>query len=239
MRQTAKPVQIRKVARVRDKATGNYFEVIEFPVSDTERVRIEPPPSVVVDPGAFERRLRDAGAILPKKDVRDFLKAVAGRKAPTELTYEARTGWTDDRKLFVLNDGVIGRSKDRILGVNQGSAAGDASGRLSTAGTWQSWRSTVGKAARSSSILMCGACTAFAAVPRTDIPRPVWTGHEPHGASAKCKMFYGLTGIAIQLGSNSPRGHEPEHSFLYVCRRRKTRLCGQVEDAYHDAITFD
>jgi hypothetical protein len=163
MRTTAKPVQIRKVARIRDKATGYYFEVIEFPVSDTERVRIELPPSVIVDPGAFERRLRDAGAILPKKNVRDFLKAVAGRKAPTELTYEARTGWTEDRKLFVLNDGIIGRSKDRILGVNQGSAAGDASGRLSTAGTWQSWRSTVGKAARSSSTLMCGACTAFAA----------------------------------------------------------------------------
>ena len=120
MRMTAKPAQIRKVARIRDKATGNYFEVIEFPVSDTERVRIELPPSVIVDPGAFERRLRDAGAILPKKNVRDFLKAVAGRKAPKELTYEARTGWTDNRTLFVLNDGVIGRSKDRILGVNQG-----------------------------------------------------------------------------------------------------------------------
>jgi hypothetical protein len=101
MRMTAKPVQIRKLARIRDKATGNYFEVIEFPVSDTERVRIELPPSVIVDPGAFERRPRDAGAILPKKNVRDFLKAVAGRKAPKELTYEAQTGWTDNRKLFV------------------------------------------------------------------------------------------------------------------------------------------
>jgi putative DNA primase/helicase len=163
MKKTKQPIQIRKVGRVRDKATGNYLEIIEFPVSDTERVRIELPPSIVVDPGAFERRLRDAGAILPKKNVRDFLKAVAGRKAPLELTYEAQTGWTDDRKLFVLNDGVIGRSTERILGVNQGSAAGDASGRLSTSGTWKSWRSTVGKAARSSSILMCGACTAFAA----------------------------------------------------------------------------
>ena len=163
MKKAKQPIQIRKVGRVRDKATGNYLEIIEFPVSDTERVRIELPPSVVVDPGAFERRLRDAGAILPKKNVRDFLKAVAGRKAPKELTYEAQTGWTDDRKLFVLNDGVIGRSTERILGVNQGSAAGDASGRLSTSGTWKSWRSTVGKAARSSSILMCGACTAFAA----------------------------------------------------------------------------
>jgi len=66
MKKTTKPTEIKKVARVRDKATGDYFEVIEFPVSSTERSRLELPPSVVVDVSAFERRLRDAGAILPK-----------------------------------------------------------------------------------------------------------------------------------------------------------------------------
>ena len=30
MKKTTKPVEIKKVARVRDKATGDYFEVIEF-----------------------------------------------------------------------------------------------------------------------------------------------------------------------------------------------------------------
>ena len=97
MRKTTKAIQIRKVARVRDKATGDYFEIIEFPVSNTERSRIELPPSVVVDISAFERRLRDAGAILPKNNTRDFLRAVARRKAPLELVYEAQTGWTEDR----------------------------------------------------------------------------------------------------------------------------------------------
>jgi uncharacterized protein (DUF927 family) len=163
MRKTMKPIQIKKVARVRDKATGDYFEIIEFPVSNTERSRIELPPSAVVDGSAFERRLRDAGAILPKHNTRDFLRAVAHRKAPLELVYEAQTGWTEDRKLFVLNDGVIGKSKQRILGVNLGRAADDASGRLSVAGDWKRWRSTVGKVARLSSILMCSVCTAFAA----------------------------------------------------------------------------
>jgi hypothetical protein len=162
MRKTTKPIQIRKVACVRDKATGGYFEIIEFPVSNTERSRIELPPSVVVDTTAFERRLRDAGAILPKSNTRDFLRAVARRKARLELVYEAQTGWTDDRKLFVLNDGVIGKSKQRILGVNKARAAEDASGRLSVAGNWKRWRSTVGKAAGLSSIMMCSVCTAFA-----------------------------------------------------------------------------
>lgn len=163
MRMSKKPIQTRKVARVRDKATGNYFEIIEFPVSSTERAHIELPPSVVVDASAFERRLRDAGAILPKANTKDFLRAVALRKAPLELIYESQTGWTEDRKLFVLNDGVIGKSKQRILGVNQARAADDASGRLSVAGDWKRWRSTVGKAAGLSSILMCSVSTAFAA----------------------------------------------------------------------------
>jgi putative DNA primase/helicase len=163
MTQKTTPIRIKKVARVRDKATSDYFEIIEFSVSDTERSRIELAPSIVADPTALEKRLRDAGAILPKKNVREFLRAVAGRKAPTDLVYEAQTGWSEDRKLFVLNDGAIGATKQRILGVNQGSGAADASGRLSVAGSWKSWRSTVGKATRSSSILMCGACAAFAA----------------------------------------------------------------------------
>jgi hypothetical protein len=51
----------------------------------------------------------------------------------------------------------------RILGINQGRAVDDASGRLSVAGEWKRWRSTVGKAAGLSSILMCSVCTAFAA----------------------------------------------------------------------------
>jgi putative DNA primase/helicase len=163
MRRIMKPIQIKKIARVRDKATGDYFEIVEFPVSATERSRLELPPSVVVDPGAFEKRLRDAGAILPKHKTREFLRSVTGRKARLDLIYESQTGWTEDRKLFVLHDGVIGRSKERILGVNQAQAAEDASGRLTVAGNWKRWRATVGKAAGLSSILMCGVCTAFAA----------------------------------------------------------------------------
>lgn len=162
MKKISKPIEIKKVARVRDKATGDYLEVIEFPVSSTERSRLELPPSVVVDASAFERRLRDAGAVLPRYRTREALQAVAHRKAPLELVYEAQTGWSEDGKLFVLNDGVIGKANQRVLGVSQGRTP-EGNGRLSVTGDWKRWRSTVGKAASLSSILMCSVCTAFAA----------------------------------------------------------------------------
>ncbi len=161
MRKRPLPSPIRKVARIRDKRTGSYLEIIEFPVSLEEIATIELPPSVIADASSFERRLRDAGAILPKRDLRDHLKSVAARKAPKDLAYEAQTGWNEDRKTFVFPEGAIGQSASRVLGVNTGSTA--ANGKLTKAGTWQSWRSSIGQAVRSSSILMCGACTAFAA----------------------------------------------------------------------------
>jgi len=43
MRKTTKQIQIRKVARVKDKTTSDYFEIIEFPVSNMERSRIDLP----------------------------------------------------------------------------------------------------------------------------------------------------------------------------------------------------
>ncbi|RDV04499.1 DUF927 domain-containing protein [Undibacter mobilis] len=161
MRKRPIPRPIRKVARIRDKSTGSYLETIEFPVSSEEMATIELPPSVIADPSTFERRLRDAGAILPKRDLREHLRAIGARKAPKDLAYEAQTGWSEDRRTFVFPEGAIGQSASRVLGVNTGSTA--ANGKLTKAGTWQSWRSSIGQAVRSSSILMCGACAAFAA----------------------------------------------------------------------------
>ena len=67
-------LDIRKVARIKDKATSKFLEVIEFAVSDTERTCIELPPSVVNSPVSFANELLDAGAILPKDD--NVLKAL-------------------------------------------------------------------------------------------------------------------------------------------------------------------
>ncbi len=120
-------VAIKKIARIRDKATEKYLEVIEFPISETEIKTLELPPSVVNEPGAFEKQLRDAGAILPKsdQDLKDLLSIVAKLDAPEERAYEAQTGWTEDGKAFVLADRVIGDAATRIIGVNQANAVND------------------------------------------------------------------------------------------------------------------
>src|ERR1039457_2971504 len=94
---------IRKLARIRDKATvpETYLEVIEFPVSDSDRGRLELPPSIVNESYAFEKRLRDAGAILPHDGVKELLQDIAKSEAPKQMVYEAHTGWLPGRSGFV------------------------------------------------------------------------------------------------------------------------------------------
>ena len=72
-------------------------------------------------------------------------------------------GWTEDRKTFVLVDGVIGDAATKIIGVNRANSVNDPSGRLSNSGSWKSWRDTVAEPARRSTILMFGICVALAA----------------------------------------------------------------------------
>jgi Domain of unknown function (DUF927) len=110
---------IKKVARLRDKATEQYLEVIKFPTSKTTVNELTLPPSMVSDPGAFGKRLRDAGAILPKAEekLKKLLAVVAKSDPLEEWVYEARTGWTRDKKSFVLVDGVIGSAATKIIGV--------------------------------------------------------------------------------------------------------------------------
>ena len=162
---TSQLSKIEKIARINDKATRTYLEVIEFPVSDIEVSRLELLPSVANDLGALEDRLRDAGAILPTNDaqLKQLLEAVAKSHAPEERIYEAQTGWTEDKKAFVLVDGVIGVTTTKIIGVNQSNAISDGSGRLSTRGKWTTWRDTVAEPARHSTTLMFAICVAFAA----------------------------------------------------------------------------
>ena len=165
---------IKKIARIRDKATEKYVEVIQFPTSKSDVNRLELPPSVVWGQGTFENYLRDAGAILPKgdQDLKDLLSAVAKSDAPEEWVYEARTGWTEDGKAFVLADRVIGDVATKIIGVNQANAVNDRSGRLSNSGSWKSWRDTVAEPARLSTILMFGICVALAAPLLAVVKRP-------------------------------------------------------------------
>ena len=156
---------IRKIARIHDKATDKYLELVEFPISDSKKSTLQLQPSVVIKRSAFENELRDAGAILPKNrdQLKQLLTAVADSDAPEEWVYETRTGWTQDRQAFVLVNGVIGNPETKIVGVNRSCEPGDRSGKLSTAGKWKSWRSSVATLARLSTTLMFSLSVAFAA----------------------------------------------------------------------------
>jgi uncharacterized protein (DUF927 family) len=156
---------IRKIARIHDKTTDKYLEVIEFPISEFEIKRVELLPSVVSELTTFAKALRDAGAILPKDraKLKQLLMAVADSDAPEEWVYETRTGWTQDRQAFVLANGVISNPETKIAGVNRSREPGDRSGKLSMAGKWKSWRGSVATLARLSTTLMFSVSVAFAA----------------------------------------------------------------------------
>jgi uncharacterized protein (DUF927 family) len=193
---------IKKIARLRDKATEQYLEVITFPTSKTTINELTLLPSVVSDPGTFGKRLRDAGAILPKAEekLRKLLAAVAKSDPLEEWVYEARTGWTRDKKSFVLVDGVIGSAATKIIGVNRANSINDPSGRLSRSGSWKSWRDTVAEPARRSTILMLGISVALAAPLLAIINRPSFSiclfGRTRVGKSIATLLGASIIGIA-------------------------------------------
>ena len=159
------PLKIRKIARIRDDATDQYTERIEFLVSGSTTAQLELSPAEIHDVRIFSAKLRNAGAILPRDDKQRIrvLRAVAKVKAPKELVYAAETGWLNDEcTVFVKADGVIGSPDENIIGINPNREVDDKTGHLSTAGTWQSWRAGVAQQARLSSIFMLAICVAFA-----------------------------------------------------------------------------
>jgi Domain of unknown function (DUF927) len=157
--------EIRKVARINDKSNNTYLDVIEFPISSSQTASLELLPSVVSDRAAFAKRLRDAGAVLPKNKhvLSDVLEAVANSDAPEEWLYEAQTGWLPGRKAFVQVCGVIGEQDAKIIGINRSKAVSARSGIQSAAGTWKAWREGVAEPARCSTTLMLAVCAPLAA----------------------------------------------------------------------------
>jgi hypothetical protein len=193
---------IKKIARIRDKATEQYLVVVRFPTSKTAVNELTLLPSVVSDAKAFGKHLRDAGAILPKgeKELKKLLAIVAKSDPPEEWVYEERTGWTRRKKSFVVVDGVVGNAATKIIGVNRANSINDPSGRLSRSGSWKSWRDTVAEEARRSTILMFGICVALAAPLLAFINRPSFSiclfGRTRVGKSIATLLGASIIGIA-------------------------------------------
>ena len=156
---------IRKIARIKDKASSTFLDVIEFRLSATKRGRLMLAPSTVNGPGQFKNALLDAGAILPKSDQerKSLLSNVAKSDAPEQWVCEDHVGWIRNGKAYVTSNGVIGNVPAKIVGINRSKTTKEPSGRLSKTGKWTAWRNSVGEGARHSSIMMLAICIALAA----------------------------------------------------------------------------
>lgn len=88
---------IRRLARIEDKATGQFVDEIEFPINSTEVRRIQLAPSIVNDPSRFANAILDGGGKLPNEaETRKKLLAdVANSEALETFIYQAQGGWTD------------------------------------------------------------------------------------------------------------------------------------------------
>jgi hypothetical protein len=187
----------RKVARIEDKATGQFLDEIEFPVSPSEVRSCQLLPSVVSDPGKFESNLLDRGAMLPDDahTRSELLAEVAKSQSPNRYVYEARGGWLEPRKVFVLPDGAISAETTDVIGVSPSYVTGDPSGRRTSSGTLTSWRDTVGQISRLSSLMMFTTSTALAA------PLLAIIGRESFGFCLYHRTRSGKT-IATLVGSS-------------------------------------
>jgi putative DNA primase/helicase len=197
----SKNFSIRKTARVHDKATDTYLDLIEFRTTNLKTARLQITPSDVNDARTFTKKLQDADALLPKNKAgrEQLLERVASSDAPERLSYERQTGWTDNGKTFVFSEGCIGRNT-KILGIrtrrNNYSSVG-----LSTAGIWESWRDMIGSSAQLSTTLMLTVSVAFAA-PLLAITNRQSFGIHLYGESRTGKSMATLAGASI-LGTAS------------------------------------
>ena len=117
----ANKLVIRKIARIRDDATGQYVEIIEFKVAGDKTARLELPPAVVHDIRQLRDKLWNAGAVLPAdpNERDDLLRTLADSEPPKELVYAAEAGWLDEKwEAFVEIDGIIGKAPT-IIGVKR------------------------------------------------------------------------------------------------------------------------
>jgi hypothetical protein len=161
---TNNEVGVRKTFLINDQAKDTYLERVEFSTADGETKTIDVPPSMIMtDRLAFERKLRDAGANLPKKkeDVQSWIDAVAQSDAPEKCVFAKSTGWVPDQSGFVLPEGFVGASPDKILGVKLNDTQRKVT--RSKAGSHQLWQETVARPATYSSAMLLTVAAAFAA----------------------------------------------------------------------------
>jgi Domain of unknown function (DUF927) len=185
--------------------------------------RVQLLPSVVGDPSKFEDDLVDRGAMLPDDShARKLLLAnVAKSVASEQFVYEARGGWLEPGKTFVLPDGAISAETTNIIRISPTFDVEDPSGRRTSSGTLTSWRDTIGQTSRLGSHFMLMVSANFAA------PLLAIIGHQSFSLCVYGRSRSGKT-IATLLGSSMIGIGQPENlmSWNLTNTRFEERLTG-------------
>lgn len=155
---------LRKIAEIEDLATREFSVRFRMRTVNGRRRKIEIPRADLADPRQFERRLRAKGAHLPADDaeLKELLDAARKASCNTVLRKAARSGWSNDRRSFVLQKKVIGKNSAGIIGITP-PTDDQQRGVLSARSTSAKWATNVASLATTSSHFMLCIAAAFAA----------------------------------------------------------------------------
>ena len=152
-------------ANAEDEATGDAFEIFDFKKVGNRSGRIRVPRQDLQKPEALYTLLIRKNAALPlcPEMLDQKLKEIISSKPEKKFLYSAQVGWRPGGNGFVTPKGVIGCSKTARLPLPPLWLGERHLMALREAGTWETWRDTVGKLSLRSSAAMLAICAAFAA----------------------------------------------------------------------------
>src|SRR5262249_34852703 len=131
------------------------------------------------------------------------LADVAKSGAAYHFIYAARGGWAKPGKTFVLPKDAISAETTNIIGVSPSYRIDDPSGKRTIRGTLTSWRDTVGRTSRLSSLFMLTISVNLAA------PLLALLRHQSFALCVNGRTRSGKT-LATLLGSSTIGIQQPE-----------------------------
>ena len=192
-------------ANAEDEATGDAFEIFNFRKVGNRPGQIRVPRQDLQKPEALYTLLVRKNAELPLcPEKLEELSQIISSKPRERFRYSARVGWCPGGRGFVTPKEVIGSSKMKRrplpplwLGERHLIA-------LREAGTWETWRDTVGMLALRSNVAMLAICVAFAA------PLLFFTGRQSFGINLFGRAKAGKTTAVLAGASVIGLGREAD-----------------------------
>ena len=152
-------------ANAEDEATGDAFEIFDFKKVGNRPGQIRVPRQDLQKPEALYTLLIRKNADLPlcPETLDQKLKEIISSKPEQKFLYSAQVGWRPGGNGFVSPKEVIGCSNAARLPLPPLWLGERHLMALREAGSWETWRDTVGKLSLRSNAAMLAICAAFAA----------------------------------------------------------------------------